>query len=96
MNHFGIVTCVAEFVGGGIRPWARVDAIRLFSDTGSFGYVTTAAEILFVVCTFYYLVNVLVVLKAEGCSEFFKGTWNIVDLFTVLLSLVAIALYLAR
>lgn len=96
MNLFGIVTCVAEFVGGGIYPWARVDAIRLFTNLDGFGFVTVAAEILFVVASTYYLINLIMVFRQEGCSEFCQNTWNIVDLFTVVLSFLAIALYIVK
>jgi len=54
---------VAEFVGGGVVPWFRVEAIKLFSDLNGFGFITALAEMLFVVSTFYYLVNVIVVFK---------------------------------
>lgn len=96
VNMFGVVTAVAEFVGGGIQPWARVEAIRLFANLDGFGAITLAAEILFVVATFYYLVNTIMQFKREGCSGFFSSTWNTLDFFTVIMSIVAIGLYLAR
>lgn len=93
VNMFGIVTAAAEFVGGGIRPWFKVDAIRLFANVDGFGFVALAAEVLFVVATFYYVVNVVVTLKREGCRAFCNSTWNIIDMFTVVLSLIALVLY---
>ena len=29
VNIYSIVTCVAEFIGGGIKPWYRIDSFRL-------------------------------------------------------------------
>ncbi len=69
VNMFGVVTCVAEFVGGGVRPWFRVEAIRLFANLDGFGLVTKIAEILFAVTIFYYIVNVVITLKDEGCKS---------------------------
>ena len=93
---FGIVTCIAEFVGGGIRPWARVDAIRLFPNIDGWGIATSIAEILFLVATFYYVVMVIMAIKREGCAKFFDSTWNVIDFFTVGLSIIAIILYTSR
>ena len=59
------------------------------------GILVTIAQTLFAVTSFYYTVNLLVAYKKEGASEFFKNSWNLVDLLTVLLSIVAIGLYLA-
>ena len=93
---FGIVTMGAEFVGGGIRPWHRVDAIRLFPNLDTFGIITGIAEVLFLISTTYYIINLVLIFKETGCRDFFKSTWNIIDLFTVVMSLTAIAVYTAR
>ena len=93
---FSVVTAVAEFVGGGIYPYFRIDVIRLFPNVDGFGFVTRAAEVLFVIATFYYTVNTFLVMKKEGCSKFFQSTWNQIDIITVILSIIAIALYITR
>jgi hypothetical protein len=63
VNLFGIVTCVAEFVGGGVVPWFRVDAVKLFANLDASGILTVIAEMLFVFSSFYYLVAVIVTFK---------------------------------
>ena len=93
VNLFGSVTAVAEFVGGGIIPWNIVKSVRLFNKLKGFGYVIVFAETLFAVSTFYYTVSVLTKMKKEGVFEFFKNSWNIADVFTILLSLGALILY---
>lgn len=96
VNMFGIVTCIAEFVGGGISPDYRIDVIRLFTQTEGFGYVVQAAEILFVCSIFYYIINIITAIRKEGCSNFFNNAWNIADVVTVTLSLFALTLYVAK
>ena len=83
---------MAEFVGGGIRPWYRIESFRLTNNN----IVVTIAEILFAVATFYYLVNLLAVLKKEGRKEFCANGWNLADCFTVALSIVLLGLYILR
>ncbi|XP_059084074.1 uncharacterized protein LOC131881274 [Tigriopus californicus] len=96
VNMFGIVTCIAEFVGGGISPDYRIDVIRLFTQTEGFGYVVQAAEVLFVCSIFYYIINIITAIRKEGCSSFFSNAWNIADVITVTLSLFALTLYVAK
>ena len=91
-----MVTIVAEFVAGGIRPWYRIEAIRLFTEDSLFGYVIKSAEILFAVSTFYYMVNMIVVMKKEGVKEYFSNSWNLADIFTMFLSIIALILYVIR
>ncbi len=43
VNLFTTVTCVAEFIGGGVQPWFRVDSFKLFADLDGFGFVTLAS-----------------------------------------------------
>ena len=92
VNIYTTVTCVAEMIGGGVRPWYRIDSFRLTNAN----LVVTTAEILFAVSTFYYIVNLLAVLKKEGSKEFCANKWNLVDCGTVALSLLLLALYIVR
>ena len=89
VNIFAIVTTVAEFVGGGVWPYYRIETFRLFS-TGVTQYVTLTAQILFIASTFYYIGNLLAVLKRDGFSEFTANKWNLADCVTVFLSVLAI------
>lgn len=79
---FGLVTCVAEFVGGGIRPFYTVDIFKLFPDQdGGYGWIVTLAQILFVASVFYYIASILSVLKKVPCCEFLFHTsfnWKII------------------
>ena len=93
MNLFGTVTAVAEFIGGGISPWFRVESVRLFNQVQGFGYFVLLSEFLFAVSTFYYIVNLISKLKREGIKEFFGSSWNLADLFTSIMSVVALILY---
>ncbi len=65
-----MVTAAAEFAGGGVRPWYRIEAVSLFNSYQGWNKIILICEILFVISTFYYLVNLLAVLKKEGCSAF--------------------------
>ena len=60
------------------------------------GIVTLACEIAFCLSTFYYIINSLGVLKELGAKEFFQQAWNVVDVFTIFLSLLAIGLQLLK
>ena len=94
VNMFGVVRIVAEFVGGGVTPWARIDVIRLTRTWSAWSTkVVVTCEVLFILSTFYYFLNTLSMLKSMGCSEFFRDSWNIVDIFTILLSMQAILLW---
>ena len=93
VNLFGVIKIVAEFVGGGVSPYNRIEVIRLTRVMDFKGYVVTLCEFLFCVATFYYVLSSIVLLKTLGCSEFFKDSWNIVDIFTTVFSVLVMALY---
>ena len=69
---------------------------RLFPPTGMKKYVMMTAEVLFMVSTFYYIINLLAVLKKDGKTEFCNNKWNLADCLTVALSLLAIGLYVCK
>ena len=96
MNLFGTVTAAAEFSGGGIVPWFRVESVRLFNQLQGFGYFVLLSETLFTVSTFYYLINVIATMKREGFKNFFKNSWNWADMFTLFMSVTALILYGVR
>ena len=58
--------------------------------------IVTTAEVLFAVSTFYYIVNLLAVLKKDGSKEFCKNKWNLVDAGTCALSILLLGLYIVR
>ena len=92
VNLFGVVKIVAEFVGGGILPYYRVDILSLTREWNVKGYITFACEILFILSTLYYIINSLGILKQMGVRDFFKEAWNIMDVFTIGLSLQTVGL----
>ena len=96
MNLFGSVTAVAEFVGGGVFPWAKVESVKLFNRLEGFGYVIFGAEFLFAFATFYYLVNIITTVKREGMREFTKNSFHMSDVFTVFMSILALGDLLKR
>ena len=96
VNMFGVVKIVGEFIGGGVLPYYRVDILTLTRVWDTWGYLVFACEIAFILSTLYYIINSLSILKEEGAREFFKAAWNVVDVFTILLSLLAIGLYFLK
>ena len=56
-NLFAMVSCVAEFAGGGLKPWYRIEVVSLFNDYKGWNKIVLFCEIMFVVSTFYYLVT---------------------------------------
>jgi hypothetical protein len=93
---FSLVTIVAEFIGGGVHPYYRIDVFRLFPNLTTFGYIVTASEILFVASIFYYVVNLMAIAKKDGCKAFWNDLTNVMDVLTVVLSIIAIGLYVAK
>ncbi len=89
------MTAVAEFIGGGIRPWARIESVRLFSKVEGWGFIVLMSELLFALSTFYYVVNVVAKMK-KGIYQFFKVSWNLADLTTAVMSVMALILYAVR
>jgi len=96
VNQFGVLRIIAEFLGGGIMPSYRIDVITLTKNMDFGGIVTLTAEGLFVVATFYYLLNAVLMLKGMGAKNYFKESWNIVDVATIALSLITIILWLVK
>ena len=97
VNMFSTITCTAEFIGGGVYPYYRIDVFKLMDVSGSsFATLVRIAEVLFVASLFYYVINVITVMKKEGCRQFFNSSYNISDLVTVILSVIALVLYVAK
>ena len=42
---FGVVSLVAEFIGGGIQPYVRIDILTLTRIYDTSGIITTIAEV---------------------------------------------------
>ena len=51
---------------------------------------------LFVVATFYYLLNAVLLLKSMGFRDYIKESWNIIDILTIALSFVTIFLWAVK
>ena len=91
---FSTVKVVAQFIGGGVIPYYRIDSFALFTIANFTGMLVKISQILFAVTTFYYTINLIMAYKKEGREQFFNNKWNWADIFTILLSIFAIALYL--
>ena len=96
VNKFGVVKIVAEQIGGGFLPYYRIDVISLTRQKNLKGYILWFCEVAFILSTLYYIVNSLAILKELGAKEFFQQAWNVADVFTICLSLVAIGLYVLK
>jgi hypothetical protein len=90
---FSLVTVIAEFIGGGITPWHRIDVIKLTPLPGLTASMVTGAQMLFIVSLLYYTIALLSTLKDGGCKGFCADIWNISDLMTVILSMMALIFY---
>ena len=86
--------CVAQFIGGGIIPWYRIESFSLFSQQNFAGIMVQISQVLFGVTTFYYTINLIAAYKKEGSHQFWANKWNWADIATVLLSLFALTLFL--
>ena len=85
---------MAQFVGGGIVPWYRIESFSLFTRNNAAGIIVQIAQMLFGVTTFYYTINLIMAYKKEGRNDFWANKWNWADIMTVLLSICALILYL--
>ena len=94
VNLFSTIKCVAQFVGGGIIPWYRIESFALFTQANFAGIMVQISQVLFGVTTFYYTINLISAYKKEGSQAFWANKWNWADIMTVLLSIFASTLYL--
>ena len=85
---------MAQFIGGGIIPWYRIESFSLFSQANFAGIMVQISQVLFGVTTFYYTINLIAAYKKEGSHQFWANKWNWADIATVLLSLFALILFL--
>ena len=85
---------MAQFIGGGIIPWYRIESFALFTQKNFAGIMVQISQVLFGVTTFYYTINLIAAYKKEGSQAFWGNKWNWADIATVLLSLFALTLYL--
>ena len=56
---------MAEYIGGGVRPWFRVDSFKLFADLDGFGVITFAAELIFFASTIHACLAVVFEIRAQ-------------------------------
>ena len=55
--------------------------------------LTPFFQLLFVISTFYYLLNVILTLKSMGLRDYFKESWNVVDILTITVSILTIGIW---
>nr|XP_040566802.1 polycystic kidney disease 2-like 2 protein [Lepeophtheirus salmonis] len=95
-NLFGIVTIIAEFFpGGGIRPFWRIDPVKLFKHYDFVGIFELICEGIFVLVILYFTAKEMFnIKKLKG--NYFKGYWFIGEWVVIFSAYVAIGLYIYR
>ena len=68
---------------------------RLFSYVGSVAVIVVVAQVVFICCVVYFLLALSRRLKREG-GRFLCSFWNLVDVASVILSVVCIVLYVLQ
>ncbi|KAI8489900.1 hypothetical protein Bbelb_322610 [Branchiostoma belcheri] len=96
INLFSTVTLLMELIltGGTIHSHS-ISVYRLFDYVGSSGYLVLAAQIIFVLFLLYFIVHEYKKLKKERL-KYFKSFWNSIEFVSILLSLIAIALFVVK
>ena len=68
---------------------------RLFSYVGSVAVIVVVSQVVFICCVVYFLLALSRRLKREG-GRFLFSFWNLVDVASVVLSIVCIVLYVLQ
>ncbi|XP_069998872.1 polycystin-1-like protein 2 [Penaeus vannamei] len=97
VNLFGIGTVMAEFLpGGGIRPYWRFDSTRLIQPWTGFGFFILLNEIGFVLATVFFTFREIWKCYKSGLFTYLKGYWNLAEVAIIIISYLAIGLYVLR
>ncbi|XP_069953284.1 polycystin-1-like protein 2 isoform X2 [Cherax quadricarinatus] len=94
VNLFTICRIVAEFnEGGGVYTSWRFDPIQLLSTGGSFGFILSVCQIIFVATTVMSTLWQVWKIKKMKC-EYFASYWHIAEICIILTSYATIAIYI--
>lgn len=95
-NLFGIVSCVLEFQpGGGIIPNFRIDVIRLMRYHQGFGLFVILCEMFYLGFIIYFTIREFKFWKQQG-RIYLKSYWNWAEIFVIIMSYLAVGLYIYR
>lgn len=95
-NYFDAVNIFLEQPAtGGVVHYYLVTTFKLFRYTSSIAFFELVAEICFLLFTILFLFREIKIFRKEKWS-YFKGFWNLIEFFNLVLSIVAIAVYIYR
>ena len=93
---FGVVLLLAEFVpGGGIYTTFKFQGLNLLRYHGGGGVALLVCELIFLVFIGFFARREYAKIKKEG-REYFSISWNFLEIMVIVLSVVAILLYLVK
>jgi polycystin 1L2 len=79
VNLFAICTIIAEFIpGGGIRPYHRIDIVRLLYNQSFSGNLTTACEFVVACFVVYFVIEQMGHARVRGRNHF-QTYWVLAD-----------------
>ncbi|KAK2167555.1 hypothetical protein LSH36_26g04065 [Paralvinella palmiformis] len=92
-NLFSIVTLGLEFpASGGVIPFPVVQTLRLYNYVGSRAIFRIFLDLTFVAFTLYFIVVEGRKMRQQK-QQYFKGFWNILELFNLVGSVLVCAMY---
>lgn len=95
-NLFGVISIIAElFPTGGLIPSFSFDVIRLLRYHQNFGVFILISELVALLAVFAYTYREAKLILRLG-KTYFSGLWNLVEIFNLLMSYAAIAVYACR
>ena len=93
INLFAVATVTAEWLpGGGVKPSARIDPIRLISPMDGYGMFVFFCRILFFVFLVYFILREIRNI-AEQKWSYWNSYWSFVEWFIILTSISAVVFY---
>ena len=93
VNLFVVASIAAEWLpGGGIRPWSRIDPIRLITPLTKSGVFIYACKVLFALFLCYFILREIKEV-AEQKLQYWCSYWSYLEWFIILTSISAIGFY---
>ncbi|XP_078695243.1 polycystin-1-like protein 2 [Branchiostoma floridae x Branchiostoma belcheri] len=96
-NLFGSAKFLLEFgaMGAAMIGYHDIDILRLFNYVGPFGIMAIVFELVYIGYLAFSIFKETKKLKQQRCS-YFRGPWNVLELFIILASLIGITLYIVK
>nr|XP_045585124.1 polycystic kidney disease protein 1-like 2 [Procambarus clarkii] len=96
VNLFSTCSIVAEFIeGGGVTPSWRFEPVQLIQNPGSFGYIETLCQLIFVIVTVIFTLWELWKIKKLKW-EYLSSYWNMAEICIILTSYATIYVFVER